>query len=376
MNMTKIHNQAMELAALADLQKIQGNRHDAISLYEQSYNLEYETAMNAYNERVGEPSVSVLLRSAASLAMSCKKNREAEKLIALALSGEPPLEIADELRNLLENVHFDRHLELKNVELSDDEVQLVISGNGVGYGYVKMEEITNRISTFQNLTIRTVERISGRSFRKSGPVALEHKFCCNPYMSTLKAASMAFRIKFGNPSQPTIPGFSGYDSIIDDITGNISLINDDRIDVLKEKISDMAYFNNFIALTKELAPDGDTVSLFGITSIKQGQEKKTILTSKREKILETIRTISQENEDTLDSSGERATNQIVVGILKEANATNNSVEIISEGKTKIKLKVPDGLSDIVKKYWDESVSVEYCKNGKNANLLVNIDSNK
>ena len=79
--------------------------------------------MSAYKNNVGEPSVSVLLRSAASLAMSCKKLRESEKLIALALSGEPPLEIVEELRNLLENVNFYRQLEINGTELSEDEVQ-------------------------------------------------------------------------------------------------------------------------------------------------------------------------------------------------------------------------------------------------------------
>ena len=101
MDIRESHNKAMELAALADLQKAQGNKDNAKSLYEESYSFEYEAAMNAYNSNVGEPSVSVLLRSAASLAMSCNKLREAEKLIALALSGEPPMEIAEELRNLL-----------------------------------------------------------------------------------------------------------------------------------------------------------------------------------------------------------------------------------------------------------------------------------
>jgi RNase H-fold protein (predicted Holliday junction resolvase) len=373
MNIKELHNHAMELADLADLQKIQGNTDGALSLYEQSYHLEYEAAMAAYDTKVGEPSISVLLRSAASLAMNCQKNRDAEKLIALALSGEPPLEIAEELRNLLENVYFARHLDLKGIQLSDGEVQLVIAGKGVGYGYARTEEITNRITTFQNLTLRTVERMSGKSFRKSGPISPELKIFNNPYMSSFNAASMAFRIRFGNPQQPTLAGFSGYESIIDDITENISLINDNKIDILKERINDTTYFDNFMALTKELAPDGDAVSEFGITSIKQGQERKTILTSKRETIIETIRKISQENESVSESSEERETNQIVVGILKAANATNNSVEIISEDKAKIKLKVPDGLSDIVRKYWDESVSVEYCKKGAKTNLLVNIE---
>ena len=108
MDIRELHEKAMKLASLADLQKIQGNKESAVSLYEESYFLEYEAAMNAYNGKVGEPSVSVLLRSAASLAVSCKKFREAEKLISLALGGNPPSEIADELKNLLETIYSHR----------------------------------------------------------------------------------------------------------------------------------------------------------------------------------------------------------------------------------------------------------------------------
>jgi len=295
MDIRELHNKAMELAALADMQKAQGNKDDAMSLFEESYSYEYQAAMSAYHTNVGEPSVSVLLRSAASLAMSCKKLREAEKLIALALSGEPPFEIAEELRNLLENVNFYRHLEVKGTELSDDEVQLVIAGNGVGYGYAKTDEVVNRIDLFKKLTVRTVERLSGKSFRKGGMTPEHKRILENSYMTSLQAASMAFRIKFGTPNEPTLPGFSNYGTIIDDITNNIELLNDNRVDVLKEKINDSAYFDNFLALSKGLAPDGNTVSLFGITSIKQGKERKTILTEKREKISEAIRTNQSES---------------------------------------------------------------------------------
>ena len=130
MEIRELHNKAMELAALADLQKVQENKDKSFSLFEEAFYLERKAAMTAYDDNVGEPTVSVLLRNAASLAVNCKKLRDAEKLIALALSGEPPLEIAEELRNLLENVNFHRHLEVKGTELSDDEVQLAVAGNG------------------------------------------------------------------------------------------------------------------------------------------------------------------------------------------------------------------------------------------------------
>lgn len=77
--------------------------------------------------------------SAASLALvvTCIENR---KLISLALSGEPPFQgIAEELRDLMENINFFRHLELKGIELAENEVQLVIAGKGIGFGYAKAE---------------------------------------------------------------------------------------------------------------------------------------------------------------------------------------------------------------------------------------------
>jgi hypothetical protein len=48
-----------------------------------------------------EPTRSVLLRSAASLALECKRDEEAERLACLGLSGKPPAEIRAELRNVL-----------------------------------------------------------------------------------------------------------------------------------------------------------------------------------------------------------------------------------------------------------------------------------
>ncbi|NDW11169.1 hypothetical protein D0T56_16110 [Dysgonomonas sp. 520] len=377
MTITDLHNKAMDIADVADIKRNEGCKDEAVSLYKEAFDLEAQAANLAHQNNIGEPSVSILLRSAASLALSCNLYRESEKLISLALSGEPPFEIAEELRDLMENVNFFRHLELKGIELAENEVQLVIAGKGIGFGYAKAEEVIDRIETFQNLAIRTVERKAGRSFRKNGPVATEHKKFCNYYISSVRAASMAFSIRFGAPGQMTLPGFNNYESIIDDITDNIALINENNIDKLKERIEDPAYLNNFMALTKELAPDGDTVNLFGITSIKNGKPIKTTLTSNRGEIANTIRNVSSnENVDSItDISHSEDMNFRIEGILKAASAKTNSVDIIQESGDSIRLKVPDGLSDIVKKYWDDNVVIEYMKKTPKSKTLhlINIE---
>lgn len=62
-----------------------------------------------------EPTRSVFYRSAASLALQCEEFRETERLIATALSGNPPNEIAEELRDLLEKLYLQWNKPLRQV---------------------------------------------------------------------------------------------------------------------------------------------------------------------------------------------------------------------------------------------------------------------
>src|SRR5438046_2947857 len=71
-----------------------------------AFALERQAADLLVADTAQEPTRSVLHRSAASLALECGNLREAERLIATALSGNPPDEFAEELRALLEQVYF------------------------------------------------------------------------------------------------------------------------------------------------------------------------------------------------------------------------------------------------------------------------------
>lgn len=97
------HDKAMNLAALADLDKMRENVGDAIEKYRKAFELEFEVAQFVIPS-TDEPNRSVILRSAASLAIKCGEYREAEKLIGSALAGDPPKSIANELRELLMQV--------------------------------------------------------------------------------------------------------------------------------------------------------------------------------------------------------------------------------------------------------------------------------
>lgn len=367
MDIRELHNEAMYKAELGDIARTQ-NLQNAIELYSEAYQLEKTAAFTALNEEMGQPTVSILLKSSAALAIQCGLNRDAEKLIGLALSGEPPMEIAEELRDMLETVNFNRHLDLKGITLNDDEVQLVIAGRGVGFGYAKSSDAFDRIEAYNKLTIRTIERKAGRAFRQAGKVPAELKNICQTFISEPKAASMAFRIKFGSMYDVQLSGFGTFEEVIDDINNNIELISKGDLNTVKENISDRAYFDNFLSLTKQLAPDGNDINLFGITSVTRGVERRVQLTSKREDISSLIKQESGSGLEEVSSSKKKIVDNRIVGVLSAADKMGK-VWITSNDGEKTSIIVPEGLSDIVKTYWDEEVCITYQLVNKKKSLM-------
>lgn len=95
------HDQAMQLVDEAFAARRAGDESIAKQKFQQAYALETQAALAVANELTNEPTRSVLLRSAATLALDCDEVREAERLVAMALAGNPPPDIADELRDLI-----------------------------------------------------------------------------------------------------------------------------------------------------------------------------------------------------------------------------------------------------------------------------------
>lgn len=129
MDIQKLHTQAMELAEQADFLKMQGNNEEANKLYAQSLDAERQAAYEAREQHFGEPTESVLFRSAASLAYGLQDLRESERLVCMGLAGNPPQEIANELRDLFDKVSMDRSLkQLDGItkEKQSEEVTITI----------------------------------------------------------------------------------------------------------------------------------------------------------------------------------------------------------------------------------------------------------
>lgn len=359
--MNDLHRRAMDKSALALMERMRGNSQEAMGLFEQALELEL-AAIAAVDEPV-EPTFSVLHRSAATLALDCNQPRQAEKLVAIALAHDPPLEIADELRDLWEQINFHRHLELRGIELGDDEMQLSLSGAEVGFGFVRAREFQKRADDSARLIYRIAERRSHREFRERGDVDSLIKDQFEPYYSLPRAASYSVTLRFGHlVRQLPYPGMMGAGSldttrIIDEFMDLMKLVQDARIEQLRERIPQPAYLRNFLSLARNLAPDGRRIRQVGFTTTTNtGRRSVSVITPASKLPLPKLAEPSTAEAEPVE----------IHGILRFADSIRrNQIKIIDRQDRSHTIDVPDGMmNDIVRPLWDLSVTVTGLRKGK------------
>ena len=115
----ELHDKAMEKTFFADLERRRGNHKAAMELFEKALDLELK-AIEQMAEPI-EPTHSILHRSAGWLALDCNRPRKAERLAANALAYDPPSEIAEELRVLLDHAQSRLRSRADSLVSADDD---------------------------------------------------------------------------------------------------------------------------------------------------------------------------------------------------------------------------------------------------------------
>ena len=363
----RLHDEAMNLAELATVAKVKGDIQQADELFHKAYDNEARAANLMIEVSSPEPTRSVLFRSAASLAIDCNELREAEKLIATGLSGNPPHEIAEELRDLFEIVSFQRHLDLRGVVLESNELQMSISGKAISPGIAPSEQFIMRIEDARKLIIRTVERLLGRPYREGGRPVGDYGL----FLSVPRIASFAISLRVSHPKQP-LPGFEQElqfvhsTEVIDEIMSCLDSFNKSQDQELHQRIPQEAYYRNFIGLAKNLAPDGEDIRQVGFTAFYKGREKNVSLTKPRDQIR-----LAPERKEELEAKG-KGELTTKTGILLYADARRSAkqrIQLIDDEGKSHDVIVPEGMmSDIVKPLWEERVQVTGYFKGKSIRL--------
>lgn len=122
-----LHQQAMDLAEAAAVARLRDAIEQAAQLTRQAFEQEAQAANLIASVLDAEPTRSVLHRSAASLAIECGELRTAERLIATALSGNPPPEIAEELKDLFIQINLSQYLKRQGIDIDIKELQGLVN---------------------------------------------------------------------------------------------------------------------------------------------------------------------------------------------------------------------------------------------------------
>lgn len=120
------HTTAMDLAEAAMVAKLRGDLEQASLLTRQAFENELAAAELIVNQLDAEPTRSILHRSAATLAIDCGELKIAERLIATALSGNPPEEIASQLKDLFVQINLVPYLQRRGINIDDEQINALI----------------------------------------------------------------------------------------------------------------------------------------------------------------------------------------------------------------------------------------------------------
>lgn len=353
------HDRAMDLAFLADRSKAAGDPDEAGRLYVQA--LESELAALRALRDPTPVTFAVMHRSAAWLALECEDVRLAEKLASAGLAGDPPPEIADELREVWEQANFHRHLSARGIVLADNEIQMTLSGPGVGLGITEWAAYRARVDDTLKMITRITERRADRPFRHRGPPEAAVRNYLSPHVSLPKAASYSVSIRLGS-GQLVLPGvldLPELPEVIHDFLTIVENVNGSSEDQLEKLIPDDTYRRNALALAKQIAPDGTSIKQVGFAA--SGIEGPRLVGFTR---------IRKDVRPSLVDRPPREERVEIHGTLlfADARGTSNEIRIVADDHEQ-KVKVPpEMMDDVVRPLWNSVVSVRGVRRGRSVTL--------
>lgn len=274
MDLRTLHSDAMDLAEKAMIARAQGHAEAAKNHLAEALRKEEKAARLAVENGAPEPTRTILLKSAAHLAVDAGEIRLAERLIGTALAGDPPEELVEELRSAFEEIGFHRHLDLRGVELQHNDLQMVMVGDAIAPGMVASDQFIKRVESFQSLIYRTSECDQGIEYRERGDPKQEIEKPLQMYVSVPRAASFAVSLKVASQKGQAEFSFAESSVVVDHLMTRLGMFERAEYEALSKEIPKKEYFDNFVRLATELAPDGKLVKMVGFTTQRGSVEKR------------------------------------------------------------------------------------------------------
>ena len=343
------HHRAMGFAVQGFMAQMGPDPDAAVPLFEQA--LEWELAAIAELPELVEPTYSVLHRSAGWMAFHCRQFRRAEQLASKALAGEPPADIAAELRDLWEQSNFHRHLAREEMDISQEEIGMSLVGRSVANGVVPLSDLLPRVANIQKLIYRIVQRMLNHPYQARVPGEIRNRYTV--FAAPPRSGSFAISLRLGHPApQSQLTGFIDPSVVIGEFIDLMAIVDSGDPEAVAERIPDRSYQQNFLGLSKGIAPDGRDIRQIRFSANTNGSTRNVTFVRPASEISPVVQT-------SLDTGAEFVE---VSGTLRYADASSNSghirIKLIEDSGQSHDILVPDGLvDDIVHPMWNLPVTV-------------------
>ncbi len=344
----ELHQEAMLHAQEAMVARRRGDVRLAQELAQQAYDLETKAIALVPEDRSSEPTLSILHRSAASLAYQFKDYEAAQRQIANGLSGYPPPAIAGELKDLLRMIDFELDLQSRGVLLQDEDLDVSLEGKSVGPGIIPLSEVTDRLEFLRSLIERTVSRMLSRPYRKGGGPPSDVRPWI-PLLCAPKAGSLVLSIKLGKPDQQQLPMWLEASDVIDQLVKGVELIEQANEQALREMIAHDSYYLNFVTLTSAIAPDGERISIVGFASRSRAATLKRPKAEIREAMLKPVEETTETRLKRVEVRGELD--------YADSRKAKDLIGLTTEGGEQYTIVISEGIDDLVRTYYGREVVV-------------------
>ena len=357
----ELHQQAMELAQEALIRRERRDLDAARELAARALPLEIRAAGLVEKVKESEPTRSILYRGAASLAFQAGDYATAQRLVAEGLSGFPPPRVEQELKDIFEEINFESHLQVRNAPLGVAQMQLAIVGQDVGFGRMTYAAFNDRIQAVITMITRTIRRLTGEPYRRHGPgTALSRLF--TPIIATPEPGSFAVRIELVQRAGAQQTFLTTGEEVIDQVVEGVRKVQAQQLEQLQLTIGNQEYFVNFMAAAQQLAPDGESVTMVGLTTAKTQvsftQPKPDIVVPVMDEAVSTPPLLDTTSPNTL------------TGVLDEATVReNDQVGLTTRDNKRFTLWVREGMDDLVRTYFNRTVEVKVQYRNEQAEIL-------
>lgn len=359
----QLHDLAMAKAQDAMVARFRGDAATSQALYCEAFEFEAKAATALAGDYEYEPTRSVYFRSAANIALLLGQFRDAERMATFGLSGNPPDEIAEELREVYENANFQRHLELRGSVLDDEQFQITVAGNAVGHGFIDESVWTSRLDAMGKILARTIQRKNNCTFDDKSLVK-DYRIA----YGVPEAACYAMPFRLIRPNDTLFRKFATAKDIVTEVFECLDLFETKGEEGVHEHIVDEKFSNHFIALARAIGPDGKDVKQVGLINPAIRSEPVA------------LRTVRKRRKSPTKKVEIEPVTQEFRGILSFADKTRD------DQKDSVKIRDPEGnlhqfvvpeelIDDIVKPLWGQSVVV-WASIKKNKMTLLEIEADK